>query len=230
MLSEMENSDFRILCVSPSLEGKMLFKQTAARIHAISGLSLCDSLLEAEERMYGGGTFQAVYVSSFFQSSVIKDFVKASRNSSGGRSAAYMLVMENDDGMQSREDLEVQVLGLDGTLPCPYSRWSLSKSIEVARVIHEKRYERMQQAEMEILVGKLLSEVDTAAAKQSRHIPAEFEIRKARNISHKIHNLIDELQDDFYAILQEQTEHAEPASQKETINERKQVRVIKKRN
>lgn len=222
-----QSEDFRVLCVTPSLDGKMQFKQTASRIKDITALSLADSLLEAEQKLRAGIVCQSIYVSSYFQIEVIKEFSSSARFTEAGKTASYMLMLQDEDEMQSKDAFKTANLGFDGILECPYSRWSLSKSIQAAKKIHHDRVERIKHAEVEIMVGKLLGAVDRAAHQNNPAPSTEY--GKVKKIIGTIHNYSEELKEEYFETLEKKSQDARPKTEPSVQNQIVTPRIIKKR-
>lgn len=220
----------RVLCVNPTLEGRMHFKEATAPLRGLESVQVMDSLYEASDRLYSGNLFHALYVSSHFEREVIKEFVIGARGSKGGSDSAYMLTLEANHEF---DDSYVGECGIDGFIKHPMQSAVLAGSLEKARQIFKKREDARQRSAIEIMISGIMKNVDEAAQKLSGLESIEDEKQNLVQIAKKIRGLTPELRALYYDQLTDRAERAMPSQKtlrtnKSTITYVPPPRIIRK--
>lgn len=201
----------RVLCVNPSLEGRMTFRSASSALRGIESLQVMDSLADAKDRLFGGSMFHALYLSDRFEDEVIREFVTGAKGSKGGADSAYMLTL--DSGADEEFDPKYIIeCGIDGFIKGPVQSAVLAGSIEKARQIHNKRQSERQKAGIDVLIAGILKNIDEAASKLSAAESISNETKNLRGINRMLRSLPADLQSIYFSKLIDRAESSPPGS------------------
>lgn len=186
----------RVLCVNPTLEGRMSFKEASCQLKGLESVQVMDSLLDAQDRLFSGSLFHALYLSSHFEKEVLKEFLLHAQRSSGGVDSAYMLTI-NRHTSEEIDPKYVLEFGFDGFLKTPVQSAVLAGSLEKARQIFKQRQSARQKTAIDILISGIIKNIDEAAQKLSFHEPIGSERKNLTIISKTLRSLPSDLQETY---------------------------------
>lgn len=194
-------------CISPDLESRSLFKETAKAIPSMKHIHITGSMMEARERLSSGIVCQAIYVSSLFQIDVIREFVSTARDTNAGQDSAFLLMLRTDS--DTAGETRSETMGVDGYLFEPYSSDSLREAHFLAQKIHSERVTRRQASAVDVLIGSLITQIDSAALHLHDKTSIEMELKKMRAVSKTLKSLPKDIEEIYFRRLMERFMEAE---------------------
>lgn len=150
-----------------------------------------------------------VIVSYEFTQYVINQFIKAAKESKGGKEAAYVLFAPMDEN--SREHIALSMMeGMDGVLFAPFSVESVREVALVAERVRKKFEMERKKAALMLLIPNVTNAIDDVARamiEDKNVIPAKKRLMKSLE---SIAPLKKDLMNDYYERLFELFDQAKP--------------------
>lgn len=189
------------LFVSPELESRIRFKQTALSSHLFHSVQLGSTLSEGLQRLANSSNVDVVYLSARFDQSVIKSFLERGKGSKQGEDSSYLVVFSDNRERQKQDVASLIIEGADGFFSEPYSVEELVQATEMAYRIRRDRLSLRQHAAVKMIVESTLDATDRAAALvRAGRIP-EIAFKGLREINKTLSHLSPDLIAYYYEVL-----------------------------
>ena len=123
------------------------------------------TLEESLAHLQEGNVFNVLLLSNSFSRTQLANFISKAKESSGGKEAAYVLVLPEDD--QTRETVALTMKdGMDGFLFSPFSVSSLKEVAKIAASVKLKFETEKRKASLMLLLPEVSLSLDALAAQK----------------------------------------------------------------
>lgn len=151
---------FSALIIEPSASKRSYLWQATLSEPSFSRVKGIKSLEEAIFHLQEGNAFNVILLSNTFKRQQIASFIEKSKASSGGKEAAYVLVLPEDD--QIRETIALTIKdGVDGFLFSPFSVNSLKEVANIAASVKLKFETEKRKASLLLILPDLTKALDS---------------------------------------------------------------------
>ena len=158
----MVGAKFSAWVVDNDMEARMRLKQATNSVPTFGNVKLIGTMEEASRGLTNSNHVDVVFVARRFGQEEITNFVKACKETQGGRDSAYVLVLKTDD-QDSNTVAQNVLIGADGFLLEPYSVDNLVEITELAARVKQERSLEREQAALKFLVEDVIKQVDRVA-------------------------------------------------------------------
>lgn len=214
------------LCVNPDLDSRMRFKQMALTLNHFKSVHLAGSLGEGLERLRTNGSCNAVYLSSRFEERTVAEFVKTSRTTEQAQDAAMLLIFSSH-AEQAERIATFSIHGVDGFLFEPFSPDTLQTTTDLVRRVNGERAKTRLRTAVDILIPRIIDEVDRAAD-QRRLKPSAERSKALQTLGASLRALPEEARTHYYESLIERTGELLPPKVTERLYQGASMRLRKK--
>lgn len=146
------------MIISPDLEARMRLKQAMAFVPEFKVVKVMATLTEGLQRLFSGEMFGSFFVSALFGHDVGCDFIRKSKQTEGGRDAAYIFTLSGE--AHSADIANDLVQGADGFLVEPFSVEALQKIYQLAVEVRKQRIQVRQRASLRLLLQTAMDGID----------------------------------------------------------------------
>jgi len=177
------------MIISPDLEGRMRLKQAMAFVPDFKVVKVMSTLSEALQRLFSGESFGSFFISTLFGQDVAREFIRKSRQTEGGRDAAYVFTFSGE--ARSADVAEDLMQGVDGFLIEPFSVEALQRIYTLAVEVRKQHILARQRSSIRMLSQSAIDGIDEVALSLS--VSGERGGARLDRVRETIHKIPEEM-------------------------------------
>lgn len=200
---------YTALIIEPSASKRSYLWQATLSEPSFARVKGIKSLEEGLMHLQEGNVFNVVLLPSCFNRGQLATFIAKSKESYGGKEAAYVLVLPEDDQVREKIALTIKD-GMDGFLFSPFSVNSLKEVANIAASVKLKFETEKRKASLQLLLPDFLLSIDNLALAHLKKKETSDKNKIVKQHANNLKEIATDFRDLYLDILMQECEKAKP--------------------